>query len=812
MAQTDVLSGLSPDKLTEYVRLKEALVQLKNKDQCREDFMSFVKTVWPDFVMGKHHQIYAEKLQRIADGSLRRLIVNMPPRHCLALDTPIMTTTGWKTMATIETGDYVFGPDGQPTMVLGKSEIHRGRRVWRASTDDGASILCDDGHLWSVALCRKRRVFKKKTAKYLADRQKNMSEKRPPRLPDQAAVDYSHKNLLIDPYTFGVWLGDGSQGQATITMHNDDQGVVRQRIEQAGFVTTSRRTRFTFGVLDLKSRLADLGVLNNKHIPAEYLMASKVQRLALLDGLMDTDGNVSKARQCFLATSSPVLRDQYRELLWSLGIKNGLSTSRAIFNGRDYGETYRIGFYAKDVGTLPRKRERATGRIKDVGRYLSFEEAGTADVQCIEVARKDGLFLAGHGFIPTSNTKSEFASYLFPAFMIGRNPKLKIIQTTHTADLSVRFGRKVRNLVDTSDYRAIFPEVHMRSDSKASGRWDTDAGGEYYAAGIGGAISGRGANLLIIDDPHSEQDAMSATALDAAYEWYISGPRQRLQPGGAIVLVMTRWGNRDLTSRLLKDQSNEKADQWEVVEFPAIFPETNNPLWPEFWNLEELEKVKASLTVSAWSAQWMQNPSAEESAILKREYWRIWEKKKPPECNYILQSYDTAFSKKAKADYSACTTWGVFTDQDEGQGIILLDSWKERLDFPELKKRAYDEYNYWNPDMILIEAKAAGTPLTHELRKIGLPVSNFTPSRGNDKIARAHGAAAVFESGLVWAPENKFAQELIEECAAFPAGDSDDLVDSTTQAILRFRQGGFIRSETDYELESSAWREPRSYY
>jgi len=264
-----VLSGLSPDKLTEYVRLKEALVQLENKDQCREDFMSFVKTVWPDFVMGKHHQIYAEKLQRIADGSLRRLIVNMPPRH----------------------------------------------------------------------------------------------------------------------------------------------------------------------------------------------------------------------------------------------------------------------------------------------------------------------------------TKSEFASYLFPAFMIGRNPKLKIIQTTHTADLSVRFGRKVRNLVDTSEYRAIFPEVHMRSDSKASGRWDTDAGGEYYAAGIGGAISGRGANLLIIDDPHSEQDAMSATALDAAYEWYISGPRQRLQPGGAIVLVMTRWGNRDLTSRLLKDQSNEKADQWEVVEFPAIFPETNNPLWPEFWNLEELEKV-----------------------------------------------------------------------------------------------------------------------------------------------------------------------------------------------------------------------------
>lgn len=346
MADTHALSGLSTDKLTEYVRLKEALMGIERKDECRENFLSFVKNVWPDFIMGKHHQIYAEKLQQIADGTLKRLIVNMPPRH----------------------------------------------------------------------------------------------------------------------------------------------------------------------------------------------------------------------------------------------------------------------------------------------------------------------------------TKSEFASYLFPSFMIGRNPKLKIIQTTHTADLSVRFGRKVRNLVDTREYNSIFPEVLMRSDSKASGRWDTDKGGEYYAAGIGGAISGRGADLLIIDDPHSEQHAMSSTALDAAYEWYISGPRQRLQPGGSIVVVMTRWGSRDLTSRLLKDQRNDKADQWDVVEFPAIFPETNNPLWPEYWEIDELEKVKASLTAAAWSAQWMQNPSAEESAVLKRDYWRIWEKDDPPECDYILQSYDTAFSKNPKL-----TTAHV----RHGESLLILTKGRE---------------------------------------------------------------------------------------------------------------------------------------
>ena len=172
--------------------------------------------------------------------------------------------------------------------------------------------------------------------------------------------------------------------------------------------------------------------------------------------------------------------------------------------------------------------------------------------------------------MPPRHTKSEFASYLLPAWMIGKTPNLKIIQATHTAELAVRFGRKAKHLMDTEEYKKVFP-TRLMEDSKAAGRWETDQGGEYFAVGVEGAVTGRGAQIfLIIDDPHSEQDAMSKKAMERAYEWYTTGPRQRLQPGGRIVLVMTRWNTRDLTGILQEAQKEPRADQWDVVEFPAI--------------------------------------------------------------------------------------------------------------------------------------------------------------------------------------------------------------------------------------------------
>lgn len=418
--------------------------------------------------------------------------------------------------------------------------------------------------------------------------------------------------------------------------------------------------------------------------------------------------------------------------------------------------------------------------------------------------------------MPPRHTKSEFASFLLPAWFLGKFPEKKIIQTAHTAELATGFGRKVRNLVSSEHYQKVFT-TKLSSDSKAAGRWNTNVGGDYFAIGVGGAVTGKGADLLIIDDPHSEQEAKQGNpaVFDNVYEWYTSGPRQRLQPGGAIIIVMTRWSKRDLTGQILKNAVKDGVDQWEIIDFPAIMP-NGNPLWPGFWSKEALDALKSELPVSKWEAQYQQNPTSEEGAIIKRDQWRIWEREKPPECEYIIQSWDTAFEKNNRADYSACTTWGVFnhTNQygDLKPNIILLDAFKERMEFPDLKHKALELWKEWEPDTLIIEKRAAGAPLIYEMRKMGIPLSEFTPGKGNDKISRVNAISDLFASGVVWCPETRWAEEVMDELASFPNGDHDDLVDSSSQALMRFRQGGFISIDSDEEDEPFYHRRKPEYY
>ena len=418
--------------------------------------------------------------------------------------------------------------------------------------------------------------------------------------------------------------------------------------------------------------------------------------------------------------------------------------------------------------------------------------------------------------MPPRHTKSEFASFLFPAWFLGRFPQKKIIQTAHTAELAVGFGRKVRNLVNTPPYQKIFP-TKLSTDSKAAGRWNTNKGGDYFAIGVGGAVTGKGADVLIIDDPHSEQEAMQGNpnVYDRVYEWFSSGPRQRLQPGGSIIVVMTRWSKRDLTGQIINNSIKRDGDEWEVIEFPALMP-SGTPLWPEFWAQNELEAIKAEIPVGKWEAQYQQNPTSEEGAMIKREMWKLWDRDHPPTCDYVIQSWDTAFEKHNRADYSACTTWGVFYHpNDKGQeqaNIILLDAFKDRLEFPELKAKAFELYKEWNPDSLIVEKKAAGAPLIYEMRRTGIPLQEYTPTKGSDKIARVNAISDIFASGFVWCPDTRWADEVMEECASFPNGEHDDLVDSTSQALLRFRQGGFLRLNTDDEEEYVPRRKKAAYY
>jgi predicted phage terminase large subunit-like protein len=412
--------------------------------------------------------------------------------------------------------------------------------------------------------------------------------------------------------------------------------------------------------------------------------------------------------------------------------------------------------------------------------------------------------------------KSEMISYLAPAWFLGKYPHKKVIMASHTADLAVNFGRRVRNLVDSDLYHDIFPNVSLQADSKSASRWGTNFNGEYFAIGVGGALAGRGADLFIIDDPHSEQDAKQGRAdvFDPAWEWFQSGPVQRLMPGGAIIVVMTRWSKSDLTGKIVDHMTREEgADQWEVVEFPAILNE--KPLWPEFWQIEELLAKKASMDVRYWQAQYMQQPTSEEGALIKREWWQVWEKENPPSCEFIIMSLDAAQEKTNRSDYNALTTWGVFFNEETNNyNVILLNSIKQRLEFPELKEMVLEEYKEWQPDTFIVEKKSNGAALYQEFRRMGIPISEFTPGKGNDKISRVNAVTDLFSSGIVWVPDRRWAWEVVEECNDFPSGSHDDLVDSTTLALMRFRQGGFIRLPSDEPDEIRYFKSQRAagYY
>jgi predicted phage terminase large subunit-like protein len=396
--------------------------------------------------------------------------------------------------------------------------------------------------------------------------------------------------------------------------------------------------------------------------------------------------------------------------------------------------------------------------------------------------------------------KSELISYLAPAWFLGKFPQKKIIMASHTADLAVNFGRRVRNLVGSDSYKDVFPQVELQADSKSASRWGTNFNGEYFAIGVGGALAGRGADLFIIDDPHSEQEAKTGRpdVFLPAWEWFQSGPLQRLMPGGAIVVVMTRWSKLDLTGQIVSQMIREEGvDEWEVVEFPAILP-NGEALWPEFWPVEELLSKKAALDIRYWNAQYMQNPISEEGALIKREWWQIWDKEQPPQCDFIIMALDAAQEANNRSDYNALTTWGVFFNEEtNNHNIILLNSIKERMEFPELKKMVLEEYKDWEPDSFIVEKKSNGAALYQELRRMGVPIGEYTPSKGQDKVSRVNAVSDLFSAGIVWAPDRRWAREVIEECNDFPSGTNDDLVDSTTLALLRFRQGGFIRLPSD---------------
>ncbi len=414
--------------------------------------------------------------------------------------------------------------------------------------------------------------------------------------------------------------------------------------------------------------------------------------------------------------------------------------------------------------------------------------------------------------LPPRHTKSVMISKLFPAYIVGRNASNKVIQACNVKGLADQFGAAVRSLLMSAEYQEIFPETILDVSSTAKGDWATTKSGKYFAVGVGGTMTGQGGNYIILDDLHDEREAVIGLVrpeiYDSTYAWYKSGPRQRLQPQGALIVVMTRWSRRDLTGQLLAE---DKDGEWTVIEFPAILP-SGKPLWPEFWSLEELTKVKENIGAMRWNAQYMQQPTSVELSMIKPTDWRPWtepgERKDPPRCTFTVQSWDTAHSAKKHANPSACTTWGV-TEIDKRPALVLLHAWQDRVEFPELKVKAREMYKEWRPDYVIIESQASGRPLMAELRVSGIPVVEFKAQSGVDKITRVNAVTDLFKAGFVYYMPSSDTNAVVEQFAEFPAGAADDLVDSSTAALdLLKRQINEFRhkeaTEDDDEEEDSA--------
>lgn len=957
------------------------------------------------------------------------LLVDDP--HALEVSTLIPTPNGFVEIQDLAVGDYVFGPDGEPTKVVAKSDVYHDRELYSVITSDGEEILCDAKHLWGVN--SDTNLAKAKVANYTAEYLESWPKANRPVLPRHQPVNYPHKDLPIDPWVLGAWLGDGtaSSGRMTADPKTGDQEYMISEFRKAGYeVSDITNDGWTFTVYGLMPQLRALGVLNNKHIPEMYLTASIEQRMSLLQGLVDTDGAVLISGQAGFYNCNEQLVRGVVEILHSLGVRAQLRSYEDKRGRWGSAKTnHRVMFRLADCARMPRKLRYT--RTPTDKRSRSIEVANTkqrGSVQCITVEREDGLFLAGRGYVVTHNSEQDVINGNFEVFekayewfTYGARTRLMpggrvaVVQCM-TGDTPVRLhdgsekpladvmpGDQVATwdkgklststvvnhtsngfdyvfTIQTTSHKVKANERHPFLVQRPNGevewirlknlkvgdllvslkgasapvgrkqnganaslvnqktlgtentqmhhtvRWGTTANtkakrvqwrdarnlrglkgsvcliitraGMMRATGVAhlkrigmrilntATVSAlkstmhsllvKGACALYVKNPHlattlvpigttncasitatkgGKYEHSSATTVTlpsdtqkpsalrspllSTLDFTVSEIESILPSGraevfdvqidrtenfiaGGLVSHNTRWHLSDLTGRLTGDMvKNAEADQYEVVEFPAILEVeqedggiVEKSLWPEFHSLESLKRTKASMPSFQWNAQYQQNPTSEEAAVIKREWWQLWEKEDPPSCEFIILSLDAAAEKHNRADFTGLTTWGVFFNEEvDAYHIILLNSIKKRLEFPELKSLCMREYTYWEPDAFIVEKKSAGVAIYQEFRRMGLPLQEFTPHRGSgDKMARLNSVADIFASGMVWVPQTRWAEEVVDEVAGFPFAPNDDLVDSTVMALMRFRQGGFIRLPSDEPEEEQYFRQRRGAY
>ena len=763
---------------------QDAARELLARRTARKSLIGFTEYTNPRYQTAGFHRTIAGHLERVERGEVDRLMLLCPPRHgkALAVATPIATPSGWTTMGELKAGDAVFGSDGKPCKVVSKSEVWCGRECFVVRSDDGDEIVADAEHEWPVRLCRKYKKVLPKTTRYLADR----SSLRRPMLAAQAALDLPEAELSIDPYVLGVWLGDGRTMSSGICSADDWIIDELERIEGSvnHYAKVGKTKHFRIGPHyregamqseTLQGRLRALALIANKHVPIAYKRASKGQRLSLLQGIVDTDGYVAEDGQIEVCTILSTLAEDVKEIVHSLGHKASIIVGRATLDGVDCGEKYRVMFYMDGAARLPRKAAKCRHGMRAFKRYISVFPTTPRDTVCIEVDSPDHLFLAGRSMLPTHN--SELASRRFPAYALGRRPDREFISVSAGADLATDFGRDVRNLINGQEYKSLFPTT-LAEDSQAKNKWRTDAGGGYYAVGVGGQFMGRGADILMIDDPFaSMMEAQSELARKNVWDWYTGTAYNRLQPSGAVVLINHRMHEDDLSGRILAMQA-AGGDRFEVVELPAI-NDDGEALWPEKYPLDALERIRINgANPRYFSALYQQKPVPDDGDYFKREWLLPVDKIPPRESLRIYGGSDYAVTSSG-GDFTVHAVVGLDPDGDPW----LLDIWRKQAASDEWVESFCDLVIKWKPVSWAEETgqikSGVGPFLDREMRNRKAYTSRELFATRGDKAVRAQSFRGMIATRGLRIPANApWRAEFESELLRFPAGVHDDQVDA----------------------------------
>lgn len=739
-----------------------------------------------------------------------RLIISMPPQEgkALALDTPIATPDGWAVLGDLRIGDRVFGDDGRPCTVTALSPIWTGRPCYEVTTGDGGRIVADGAHEWRARLDRRSGWRIHETTALARPRAKSAQ------LPMQAPLALPEADLPVHPWVLGMWLGDGTSKSGIITAGSADMTWTRAEVERCGHATTDQATAGTFGIPGLRPALRPFGVIGNKHIPTAYLRASREQRLALLQGLVDSDGYVSPKGQVEFCSVNEVLAAGAHELALSLGVKATVRKGRAMLNGVDCGPKYRVRFYMADAARMPRKRV----RCRDAGasasvRYVTARPTATVPVRCISVDSPSRLFLAGREMVVTHN--SERVTKTGSLWALARNPETRIAIVSYAQPLAEGFGRDVRNWISSNDGTEGTFNIGLKiaADNGSARRWQL-AGhrGGIVCVGLTGGLTGRPADALVIDDPFSDREqAASARYRERVWSWWQSVGSTRLARTAPVILINTRWHEDDLAGRFL---AAEDGHRWRVLNIPALADHDPakgeaDPLgrMPGEWltsargrTATEWEAIRIQAGTRTFNALYQGRPSPDAGNVWQRPWWRrygtpLWSQHpttpgayRVEECDELIMSWDMAFKDTKSSDYVVGQVWAR-----RGANVYLLDQVHKRLTFTETVIAFKAMTARWpQATAKYVEDKANGTAIIDTLKSKIPGIVAITPTES--KYARANAVAPMVQAGNVFLPEAGIAlfdpEELIDEAAGFPNAAHDDQVDATSQALAQMLLDG----------------------